>query len=310
MIPGKTLSRKQIQSIRLLHKRPGRHAQRRFVVEGVRAVEQVLRNRVLEVVSLIMTGEFRDSLETSPDKAIADHQVDVNQNDADYEVDVNDNDADHQVDVQCNEATDIRQMLFRQSELPVYTVSASVFSKMTDTDTSQGLMAVCSIPDAISVDELLDRNGLLLACDRIQDPGNMGTMARTAVWFGLEGLVVSPGTVDLFHPKVVRGTAGATGVIPWLETDLPSFLTKAGERGWQIYLLDKGSGSRPFRDISPSDKDIIIVGNEANGISQDLLTMGFRLLRIDPAGSSTGVESLNASVAAAIMMAHFSRPDL
>ncbi len=266
----------------MLRKRSERHAQRRFVVEGVRAVEQVIRNRILEIEFLVMTANFLSTREILTGITGAEYA---------------DEDDGH-----LNE--DQRPMLYIKMGVPIFTTTASVFNQITDTDTSQGLLAVCRMPKPVSSDDVLSRSGTLLAVDQIQDPGNLGTMVRTAVWFGLSGLIVSPGTVDLFHPKVVRSTAGATGAIPWLETDLVTFLDKAGSRGWQVNLLDKGSNSQPYSSVNPLGKDILVVGNEANGISKNVMKMGFRKLRIDPAGTASGVESLNASVAAAIVMAH------
>ena len=258
----------------MLRKRSERIAQSRFVVEGARAVEQVLRNGMLNVDFLVMTGEFMQSLGA---------QGFLSGKTGAGKVDI---------------------------ESPVYTVTASVFNQIADTDTSQGLLAVCCIPKPAPDADILRRSGALLAVDQVQDPGNLGTIIRTAVWFGLEGLVLSPGTVDLFHPKVVRSTAGATGVIPWLETDLDVFLMEAAKQGWHIHLLDNAKDSQPYTRVARSDRDILVVGNEANGISQKVRTLGFGRVRIDPAGASTGVESLNASVAAAIVMAHFCRPRL
>lgn len=170
------------------------------------------------------------------------------------------------------------------------------------------------MPEPSGAEDLLERSGMLFAADRIQDPGNMGTMIRTAVWFGVRAVVVSPGTVDLFHPKVVRSTAGSTGVMPWLESDLPDFLMNARETGWSIHLLDAGPGAHSYRDMTATGRDILVVGNEANGIDERLRKAEYAKIKIDHGtltmgGSGTdqpeGVESLNASVAAAIAMAHF-----
>lgn len=207
--------------------------------------------------------------------------------------------------------------MLKNTPLPKFTVSSSVFRQLTDTETAQGVMAVCYIPQPASADKLLEARGMMLVADRIQDPGNMGTMIRTAVWFGLKGVVVSPGTVDLFHPKVVRSTAGSTGVLPWMETELPDFLTKAKNTDWRIHLLDATPEAVSLRDLPASGKDVLVVGNEANGIADELKQKEFFTVQIDRGVSSTGiqaesslkgVESLNVSVAAAIAMAHFSMP--
>ncbi len=266
------LSKKQIKALRLLGKRSERYARGRFIVEGERAVRQILANGRLEVQQIIVDESRLDVKDSIPD-------ADVN------------------------------------NVPPCYTVTSDRFRRLTDTRTAQGVLAVCAIPEPSGADELMERSGMLFAADRIQDPGNMGTMIRTAVWFGVRGMVVSPGTVDLFHPKVVRSTAGSTGVLPWLESDLPEFLMNAREAGWNVHLLDAGPGAYSYRDMAATGKDILVVGNEANGIDERLHRAEYAKIRIDhgpliTGGAGTdqqpeGVESLNASAAAAIAMAHF-----
>ncbi|TVQ74221.1 MAG: RNA methyltransferase [Balneolaceae bacterium] len=273
--PGQ-LSKKQIQSLRLLRKRSERYAQKRFIVEGRRAVAQVLENRVLDVLSLIVSADYRDPSGMPDEHAWSGESLPGN--------------------------------------IPVFQVSSHAFRQLADTDTAQGILAVCRMPDASDFDAMSCQKGVILAADRIQDPGNLGTMVRTAVWFGLKGLVLSEGTVDLFHPKVVRSTAGATGVLPFLTTNLPIYLKEASDRGWKIHLLDSGAGSRSYLAVKPTGRDLLVVGSEATGISGDIIDMDFQRVRVDPAGNdgitahgreSGAVESLNASVASAIVMAHF-----
>lgn len=267
------LSKKQIQALRLLRKRSERYAQERFIVEGHRAVAQVLENRVLDVLSLIVTADYLESLSVPGE--------------------------------------DARSRDFLHGDIPVFQVTSRVFEQLADTDTAQGIMAICRLPDASDPDAMFGERGVILAADQIRDPGNLGTMVRTGVWFGLKGLVLSEGTVDLFHPKVVRSTAGATGVLPFITTGLSQFLKEASLRGWNIHLLDGGSGSSPYLSVRPTGRDILVVGSEATGISEAVIGMNFQRVRVDPAGSagdageSRAVESLNASVASAIVMAHF-----
>lgn len=270
------LTKKQIQALRLLRKRPERYSQERFIVEGHRAVTQVLENRVLEVLSLVMSTDYRESSGIPGE--------------------------------------DARSGEFLPWDFQVFRVSSQVFRQLADTENAQGVLAVCRLPGASAPDAMLGEQGLMLAADRIRDPGNLGTMVRTAAWFGLKGLVLSEGTVDLFHPKVVRSTAGATGVLPFLTANLPFFLKKAAVNGWNIHLLDGGAGSASYLSVKSTGRDILVVGNEATGLSEDIIDMEFPRVRVDPAGSDrlathdrepSAVESLNASVASAIVMAHF-----
>ena len=289
------LSKKQIQELRLLHKRQERYAQGRFVVEGHRAVIQVLRNRELDVLFLLVSGEYLESLNNEAGYGSGrDHS----------------DETDETQDSGSGPAPAPAHLpgVDVPWSGPVYQVSARVITRISDTETAQGIMAVCRLPDPLPLDAMLEQTGVVLATDRIRDPGNLGTMIRSAVWFGLKGLVLSDGTTDLFHPKVVRSTAGATGVLPWHATGLPLFLEEASARGWKIHLLDSGPGSESYLSVQPSGRDILVVGNEASGISGDLRGSVYQKVRIDPAagdGGSGFVESLNASVASAIVMARF-----
>ncbi len=281
MISADPLSRKQIQSVRLLNKRSERHKRALFIIEGVRAVEQALSNDRVKVSSIILEEEFLNSPEP---------------------------------------VSGLYNRIHQLPDLPKYTASSSVFRQLSDTETTQGVMAVCHIPPPVSEKKLLEQKGIVLVADRIQDPGNMGTMIRTAVWFGICGMVVSPGTVDLFHPKVVRSTAGSIGMLPWMETDLAGFLERASVTGWCVYVLDTDRNAGSYRDVTVSGQDILVVGNEANGVAAHLKKSTFPKLRIDPGrrygdlsgtrqahstSTETGVESLNVSVAAAIVMDRF-----
>lgn len=195
--------------------------------------------------------------------------------------------------------------MVQDNDIPVYRVSSSVFRQLCDTENTQGVMAVCRIPSSQTPEKMLGGQGMLLAMDRIQDPGNLGTVIRTAAWFGVSGILISPGTVDPFHPKVVRSTAGSTGFLPWLETDLKHFLRVSSQNGWRTCLLESGYGALPYKTCSPTGNDILVIGNEANGISDDLRKEEYPMIRIEPAASASGVESLNVAVAAGIVMAHF-----
>lgn len=268
-----TLTTSQIKALRRLSRREERRRQNRMLVEGWRAVEQVLLNRLLEVEMIVVAAD----LERAP----------------------------------------ILQMI-RQTRgtnpVDVREVPRTVFDQLADTDAAQGIMLVCRLPEALAEAELLTKHGVLLALDGVQDPGNLGTLVRTAVWFGLAGLALGSGSVDLFHPKVVRSTAGATGVLPWMEGELPAFLSQASRSGWRVCLLDATPGAVSYDQVQPTGRDILVAGNEANGLSAEILQhTEFVRMRIE-AGSDAnhgsgvgvpGVESLNVAVASAIVMAHF-----
>lgn len=183
---------------------------------------------------------------------------------------------------------------------PISRLRRPDFEVLSDTENPQGVMAVCKIPDEITPDKLAARSGVIIATDAIQDPGNLGTMIRTAVWFGAVGLICGTGTVDPWHPKVVRSTAGATGAIPWLSDDLKSLFRQLVAEGWKVLLLDGGEGSVPLPDVEKQEKTVLVVGNEANGINPELMTSNRQRVKIE--GNPGTVESLNAAIALGIAM--------
>jgi len=188
--------------------------------------------------------------------------------------------------------------------LPLFEVDSDEFNSMSDTDTPQGILAICHTPEEATMEKLMQPNGLLISIDAVQDPGNLGTMIRTASWFNATGLLIGHGTVDPFHPKVVRSTAGATGAISYVKTNLQENLSNFEASGWNIAALDGGAGSESLKNSKPSQKDILIIGNEGNGVDPKLME-GRKKISIH--GNSDNVESLNAAVALSIALYQFSK---
>lgn len=181
------------------------------------------------------------------------------------------------------------------------TIEKSDYVEVSDTDNPQGVLLLCGIPKEIVLQDLTNKKGVIVASDRIQDPGNLGTIIRTACWFGVQGFLSGKGTVGLFHPKVVRASAGAAGMLPHVNVELSESLSFFENRGWQIILLDAGAGSVPLKKAKRSDKTIIVIGNEANGVDSSLFSQQRTKVRIVPT-ENPGVESLNAGMAASIAL--------
>ncbi|MDZ7690542.1 MAG: RNA methyltransferase [Balneolaceae bacterium] len=177
------------------------------------------------------------------------------------------------------------------------------YHEITDTENPQGVVALCEMPREVDLDGLAAAGGVIVATDYLQDPGNLGTIVRTATWFGVQGLLLGKGTVDLFNPKVVRSTAGTTGTLPFANVDLEVTLSSFEETGWQVLLLDASEGAKNLRDITPPSKTIVVIGNEANGVDPVLFGGGARKkVEISSPTPVQQVESLNASVALSIAL--------
>lgn len=186
-------------------------------------------------------------------------------------------------------------------------LDAEDFAEVSDTDTPQGIMGLCHMPKEASVDSMHESGGIIVALDAIQDPGNVGTIIRTASWFGVGGLLSGKGTVDLFHPKVVRSTAGATGSIPYRNGELLNLLPTFEEMGWQVLLLNKGGFSIPLSSLkSRPNKIMLVVGNEGHGIDDRLITENRSQVEISSPFSQPPVESLNAAIATSIALYYLS----
>jgi len=180
------------------------------------------------------------------------------------------------------------------------------FHSISDTETPQGVIAVCKIPDVAHVDDFRQKEGVIVALDAVQDPGNVGTIIRTAAWFGAAGILFGDGTADPFHPKVVRSTAGATGALPFLRGDLTEHFPQFEQNSWDICLMDGSAGAENLKDVKPNGRQILVIGNEGSGISKSLFIPGRRKIRI--AGNHQTVESLNAAIALGIGLYWFMLP--
>ncbi len=181
---------------------------------------------------------------------------------------------------------------------PYETVSDGLFRYLSDTVNPQGVLAIVDMPEYRWEDLAGSADAALLCLEDIQDPGNLGTMVRTAEAAGMTGLVLSRGCVDIFNPKVVRASMGAVFRVKFVQTELSTKVESMKKEGFSIYaaVLD---GERLFTDEEYSGRVGILVGNEANGLSDSLRTLADRSVKIPMEGRT---ESLNAAVSAALLM--------
>jgi TrmH family RNA methyltransferase len=137
-----------------------------------------------------------------------------------------------------------------------------------------------------------------LVLDHIQDPGNLGTIIRTADWFGIQNIVCSKNTVDIYNPKVVQSTMASLARVNVVYTDLTDWLSK--QKSLPIYAAALEGTS--LNQIQANNESILIIGNEANGISDDILKLATQKITIEKFGNA---ESLNAAIATAIILHQF-----
>lgn len=169
----------------------------------------------------------------------------------------------------------------------------------------QDVIAVFKQPQW-SIDDISPENQLILVLDGVQDPGNLGTIIRIADWFGVEHLICSMDTADVFNPKVVQATMGSLARVKVHYTDPEPYLTKQKEAGIPVYGTFPDGENMYGRELSPNG--FIIMGNEGNGIRPAIASLADEKLFIPdyPAGKDSS-ESLNVAMATAIVCAEFRR---
>lgn len=181
-----------------------------------------------------------------------------------------------------------------QKNTKVYGVSDSLFKSVCDTDNPQGILAVVrNTPVELKYDY-----GFYMLADKIQDPGNMGTIIRTAHAAGALGVIITKGTVDIYNDKTLRSTMGSIFKIPVIYDENLSLVQKLKSDGFKLITSSLDTDNN-FYNIDLTQKVIISVGNEGNGICEDVYNMCDIKVKIPMPG---GAESLNAAVAASIMM--------
>lgn len=176
----------------------------------------------------------------------------------------------------------------------VYLVSDQVLKLISSTDTPQGIVAVVNNKD-IKVE---DKQGFYILVDKVQDPGNMGTIIRTAHAAGALGIIIIKGTVDIYNEKTLRSTMGSIFYVPIIYDNNLESIEILKNSGFKLVVSSLDT-DKNFYDVDLKNKSIIVVGNEGNGVSSELMEMADVKAKIPMPG---GAESLNVSIAASIMM--------
>lgn len=195
-------------------------------------------------------------------------------------------------------------------------IGADAMSRISALSSPSPVLAVVKKPEDSIINDvavlmpLLQKGGLYLALDAIRDPGNLGTILRIADWFGIEAVFASKDTVDVFNPKVVQSTMGAIFRVKMHYVDLPALFEKIRAIDGKIFgtFLDGKNMYERELDNGAEAPSVIVIGNEANGISNEVEALVSDRLYIPPyPQDSPGSESLNAAVATAITVAEFRR---
>lgn len=177
-------------------------------------------------------------------------------------------------------------------------ISETELKKISKLKTPNKVVGVFKIPK----EEVIKNKGLIIALDEINDPGNLGTIIRLCDWFGVEQLVCSKNTVDCYNQKVIQATMGSITRVQINYVDLAAFISKAS---LPVFTADM-NGDNVYESTLPTEA-ILVMGNEANGISKEINKLVKNRLTIPRFGKTQQTESLNVATATAILLNEFRR---
>ena len=181
----------------------------------------------------------------------------------------------------------------------VFVVSDRVFDAISDTRTPQGIMAAVEKENRTPEDLLRADHALIIFLENLQDPGNLGTIVRTAECAGATGIIMSRGTADIYNPKTVRSTMGSLYRMPFAYTDdLPGVILRAKQQGLRVFAAHL-EASELYTKKEYTGSCAFVIGNEGRGLTDAAAAAADEKVFIPMAGNA---ESLNAAVSAAILM--------
>lgn len=248
-------SNARIKLAKQLQRRKGRVREQRWLVEGIRPLEEALRHRLFpETVFFTQDG--------SRDERV--------------------------------------QLFFRQAAqqgAAIVEVTPLLMQEISEAKTPQGVVGIVPIP-ARTQNIWQQKHPFLLVIDRIQDPGNLGTICRSALATVVDGIVLLPGTVDVGHPKTIRASAGAVLGLKFLQLTDTELLEHLQRRAVRLITADI-AGKQSLYDTNWHGALALLVGNEASGPAEKLVQATDELVRIPMPGP---VESLNVATAAALCL--------
>ncbi|SFC54654.1 TrmH family RNA methyltransferase [Clostridium uliginosum] len=181
-----------------------------------------------------------------------------------------------------------------KEDTKIYCISDNLFKDLTSTENPQGIIAVVSMKK----NNFNSYGNFYLLCDKLQDPGNLGTIIRTAHAAGVNGIILTKGTVDIYNEKTIRATMGSLFYIPiYYDEDL-SLIKQLKQDGFKLVVTSLESSEDFFKE-ELKGKVILTVGNEGNGVSDEVLSLADSRVKIPMPG---GAESLNVAIATSIII--------
>lgn len=255
------ITKEKLKSIRKLSQKKFREIENKFIVEGSKIIREALASD-WTTESVLVTNEFFS-----------------------------------------NPSNNDLFKIIEKEGVPVFQISPNDLDAMTDTVTAQGIAAIVQEKKThnINLETLNLPDSVIVAVDRISDAGNLGTIIRTCDWFRIDALLIGQDSVELFNPKVVRGTMGSIFHFPiYRNVDLMRWLSNTKTLGYGVYTATM-NGS-PLHSQNYSRKSVFVFGSESHGVSDEILTIADAKITIPKFGKA---ESLNVAVACGIVIANF-----
>jgi RNA methyltransferase, TrmH family len=184
---------------------------------------------------------------------------------------------------------------WKMDNTDVIIVTKEIMQALSETETPQGIIAICQKSDVADVNL---QGGTYLLIDAVQDPGNIGTMIRTADAAGVSAVIIGNGSVDVYNSKAIRSTQGSLFHVPVVKGDLQEWIGKLQENGIKVYGTSLHE-AKPYQEVKIDGPAALIVGNEGSGVQEEVLAMTDENLYIPIHGSA---ESLNVAVASGILL--------
>ena len=188
--------------------------------------------------------------------------------------------------------------VLEEKNIRVFKTTNKIFKELVDTENTQGILGVIKFKDKKIEHNIKCEDRFVLILDRIQDPGNMGTIIRTADSAGVDSVILLKGCVDIYNPKVIRSTMGSIfdmNVIHATQDEAVEFLKSNDFNIVSSYLQTENY----YHETTYDGKIALVIGNEANGINDKLIEQSDKLVKIPIYGNA---ESLNAAISAAVLM--------
>lgn len=189
-------------------------------------------------------------------------------------------------------------LIARLQQLKLYMISEDLFNSLSDTITPQGIMAVIRMK-SFELKEYVKENFFIVALDRIKDPGNLGTIIRTADAAGINAVIAGKGCVDAYNPKVIRSTMGSIFHVPLIQSDdIIATLIELKNKGGKIVSTHLGA-EKYYYELDMTGPTVLVMGKEDEGVSDEINRISDEMIKIPMKGQA---ESLNVSIAHGIIL--------